>query len=436
LRCVVNVPGFLIGSKLVGQSVTLAQPYTLVDTIGMYNAAINVSNAVWLQNFGAIYPPILNSTGFFLYAATNLYIGHFQFYSVAVSRLAFGRDVTNGTRFVTPFTGTCALPTNSVFGKGFTNWWTGLYDVMGEYDIYITDAYGVVADAFQNVLAPYYPPLGTTGGLAIIAHANMMSTSIKKTVYILNALITLSPPNYLCYIGLERPVIIAVDNLILSLPDFLEFFLNIPMAQAARNAHMNCAEHNYPNYMLSGTLKAPYFAAKMCNALYVDNTLVYCPFPNNASCPQYVLPYMDINSHLLCAADQFVLDNYQQSTQQRRLVVQNAEKVLLNLLACIIAPGNAQACPLNPASTLQEFVQAIGLFGCHKFNQQVKLANMVADFFGIGYYFAYQYFAGYNIGPQQAATYPQILHQESFNGIDMSGPDLATFFTERQSMFL
>lgn len=436
LRCVVNVPGFLLGSKLVGQSVTLAQPYTLVDTTRIYAAAVNVSSAVWIQNFGGIYPPILNTTGFFLYAATNMPLGYAQFASITVSRLAFGRDVTNGTRFVTPFTGVCALPTNTVFGKGFTNWWTGIYDVMGEYDVYVTASYGVLGTAFQGIWAPYYPPLGTSGGLLIAALANMVSTRIKKTVYIINALVTLSPPNYQCFAGLERPTRIAVDNLMLSLPDFLEFFLNIPMAQAARNAHMNCGDHNNPNFILSGSLKMPYYAAKMCNVLYVDQTLISCPFPNNSSCPQYTLPYMDINSHLLCAGDIFALDFLEQSIQEERLVMQYAEKSFVTLLACIIAPGNTVTCPLNPSQTLQQAITTMGLLGCHQFNQVVKGGNIIGDFLGIGFFYAYKYFAGSNVGPLQVATYPQVLHQESFNGIDMPGPDLSTFFTERQSMNL
>jgi hypothetical protein len=432
LRTVVNVPGFFIGSKLASQTVAIATPYSLADTTGIYNAALGITNAVFLQNLGAIYPPITNATGFFLMATVNVPLAYAQFFSVAASRFAFGRDVTNGTRFVTPFTGSCTLPTNTVFGKGFTNIWSGVYDVMGEYDLYVTNAYYNMAYGFELIFAKYYPPLGVTGNLGIVAAANYVSMNIRKTVYVINALVTLSPPNYMCYVGLERPTRIAVDNLLDSLPDFLEFFLNIPMAQAAENAHLNCKEFNYPNYIMSGSLKAPYFAAKQCNTLYVDNTLVSCPFPNNSSCPQYSLPYLDINANLLCAVDELGLTAVKAALDTERLGMQYAEKTFIVFLACIIAPSNTVTCPVGSSQSQMQMVSLLGLLGCNQWRTAVQIGNIVGDFLGIGFYFAYKYFYGYSLGPQQTAVYPQNMHQISFNGIDMSGPDLATFFQDRQ----
>ena len=426
-RSVVNAPRFFITSGASSGHVSLA--YQLLDTTGVYQAALNLTDASFGQVLGGLHHTI-NATGYAIAAWSEVPFAYTQFSSQAIQRLLLGRDDTNFTRFVAPFTGNCLLDQTIMYPAGFRNFWSAIYDVVGEYNSLVTTAWGKAADAFNNAMGPYYPPLGETVALGVIAGANYASAQMSKFIYFLNAIMQLQPPSAVCMSSLDRSVRVSVMNLVDSLGDLISFFLDIKGAQEIRNAHFNCMETHVANYMLLGSLKVNYFAAKMCNTRYIDNSLVECTFGQNSSCPSYILPYHDLQVNLLCASEDVITTALRYAVEQYFLAADFSQANFVTSVACFIAPTNTATCPQNSGTGLKQAVADAALNGCNAYKATVQIGNVLASLLSLGYSFAYsEGYSGMGFGPGQT----QRGTTKSFNNLDITGPDVAAFFASRHA---
>jgi hypothetical protein len=423
IRTLVNAPDLFNPRTFANRG------YQLLDGRFAYQAQLDISNAIWYQNFGAIYRNVLKKPGLAIRDGNNIFFAHTYWFWEIFLRMILGRSAGTPYRYgAPPFTGICTLPSDEVFSGGFKNFWSGVYDVVGEYDRLVKTAFETFASSLNVAFAPYYPPLAMSGGLGTIAFANYQSLMMRKNIYILYSMMTFTPPSYVCVNSLGRGTRIAVDNLIESLGDFTNFFLNINQAQDLRNAHFNCRDSNVQNYVYIGSLKSHYFATKMCNTKYTDGTLLQCDYINAADCPDYAVAYSDLNVNLLCAANEVIVQFMKTALINFRIANMYAEKQFIKQIACLIAPTNTTTCPKNDGVSLQQTVQTAAVSACAAQEVVVKLSNVISAIFAFGYDFAYQNFFGYgyvNGGTVRGNT------RIAYNEMKATAPEIQSFLESR-----
>jgi hypothetical protein len=426
VRCVVNAPSFFITSSYSSGHVTSA--YKILNTTDLYLSALNVTDVTLGKCLGGLHHTI-NATGYTLASAANVGLAYMQFTSVLSQRLILGRDNANWFMLKQPYTGACLLNQQIVYASGFQNFWSALYDVQGEYNALVTTSYGTVADNIRNLLAPYYPPLGESLALGIIGGADYMEAIMSKFVYMLNALVLGQPPFIACLSSLDRQYRVSAMLFVESLGDLISFFLDIKGASEIRNAHFNCMETHVVNYMLIGSLKASYFAGKLCNTRYFDGTLVECDFGSNSSCPSYKLPYHELQTNLLCSTEDVVTTALKFALESYFVAHDFAQANFVQLIACAIAPLDPVACPKQNLNLLESIADA-ALAGCNAYTATVQLSNVLASLLSFGYIQAYNAgYTGRGYGPGQTIRGTT----KSFNNLQMTGPDMLAFYQSRHT---
>ena len=426
VRTIIGAPNLFIGNSFA------ATGYKLLDGRFVYIASMDVSNALWYQNFGAIYKNYLLNFGAAFRDFTNIILSYYYFAYEGILRFVLGRVQGQPYLYASgpPFTGICFQPANLVYGGGFNNFWSAIFDLMGEYDRLITNSYIVAAGSLNSAFAPYYPPLGMSGSLALISWANYISSNIRKSIYILYSMVILSPPNYVCMSSMGRPTRVAIDNLIESLPDFTNFFLDITQAKNLRSAHFNCKDHNVHNYIYAGSMKAHYFASKMCNTRYIDGTLIQCDFFNASQCPGYEIAYADLNVNLLCATNEAIVQFIRTAIVNERIASGYAEKQMTKFIACLISPMNTTTCPQNDYVGLQQSLATASVGACASQELMIKLSNIVAALVSFGFDFAYkQYFGfGYVAGGTIRGN-----ARIAYNEMTATAPEITAFVTAKKT---
>lgn len=406
--------------------------YPFLDVSRVYAASLDLSQAVWVDNFGHLYQQTLMIPGTAIRDFQDIMHAQYYFYAKALTRLMLGRDSNNPMLYgKASFQDVCQLPTNIVYGSGFSNFWSMTYDVMGEYDRIVTAAKATFANSFAQAMAPYYAPLGNSINLYIIWQANADTLLYRRLAYMVYAVLTDTPPSYVCISSLGRPTRVAHLNFIESLGDFAEFFLNINKARALRSAHFNCKDQNVHNFALTGTLQSYYFASKMCNTRYQDKTLVQCDFANSTLCPNYELAYSDMNVQLLCASDEFLVQTMRSDAQESYIVGDIAWKAVTLVVACVVDPKNQTTCPRSDSTILQVLVDAASQVACTKYAELVKMSNIASSIVAFGFRSVYDSFKGSNYGPGQRPIAGMASSLEAYNSALPTSPDLLTYIKAR-----
>jgi hypothetical protein len=356
----------------------------------------------------------------------NVYISYFEFGAHVIRRLMLGRDPLRPDRFFDSYAANyansdlsknCVLDTTYAINDYITNFWTGLYDLMQVFDTTVTRKIYNLAFTSQENLRRYYPPVTTTLNLAIMSAGNLQTTILRKVVYLTTAVLIGQPPQYGCMLALGNVTRQTVDNFLVAVPDLTDFFLDVAQARGLQNAHFNCMNTNVHNFILAGSLKSFYFAGKMCNVRYKDGSLLACDYANPLDCPQYALPYADINTNLVCSVDSLVVGVLKQHVQSRRLLFEYAEEHIVKTISCFI---DTNTCHLTDYVPMQKTLSQMSVLGCFTYETTVKIANLVSGFLSFVYDFIYR-----------------LAHTESgslaFNSLRTEAPQLAEFFNGRQS---
>lgn len=399
------VSGLFYGGKASVDAGTLA-----LDASAVYDAVQLVLSTTFLDNFGHV-SPYAQPMGRFLYSATNVTVAYWYFvYKFAVRTFVGPTTTLPAATFNAEVHPACKQAERTWIPVGsFASLWTALYESVPVYDAYVTSSWQELGNSLNNLMGPYYSPVGQTGGLAIQMWAELNSRYIRKHVYIINSFLTLSPPNEVCFDQLNQPGRVVADALVRSLGGFTEFFLDIGQSQGLESAYFNCADRDVANYMYAGSMKLFYFASKMCNTRYTDGQLVQCSFANAAQCPGYVLAQSNMNTHLLCAIDKVIVEVVQEYVVSRRLRSMYSERAYVTLLACIIDPTNRDTCPLTPQFHIAEAVQLMALETCNAHNSLFRVTNVATAVLGFIYDFVYSSFSGTNIRGTGINKYNELL---------------------------
>jgi len=394
--------------------------YDVFDFVPIYFDIEQVTNITGVV-IGQIYPKYLNGTGLVLRDVLDVFVGYGKFATFAAQRLLLGPDPHNATRFSDSYKNypACSLAPVSGGAAPWVQFWTGLYDVMEKFDLSVTQRIYNLAYTLQKNFRQYFPPLATTVNLGMFSLANLQSTVLRQSVYLTTAVLTGQAPYYQCMLDLANVTRVTVDNFIDTLPDVVEFFINIPFAQSLSNAHFNCQLSNVHNFILAGSLKSFYFAGKMCNAHYTDGSLVACDFAHAQDCPEYALPYADINPNILCAVDTTLVSALKTHVQTRRILLQYAEKQIVQALACIISPSDAQRCNSGSFVSIHAQLASASVVGCYTYEMTIKIANVVAAMLSPAYDVLYKMVVS-DGGP-------------AYNNLVMSKSDLHAFALGRHS---
>lgn len=422
VRVAVNAPVFF--SEFTGGATSASQAYVLANTTNVYQAHLNFTNAVFIQNAAAVWPSGLTNPMLAVRNYFDIHSAVWQFVSVATQRILFGRDasVVQSSLFTTlPAVNgvvvNCALDQTLPMTGTFNNFWSAMFDVMRDWDALVTKSQYTWAGSLQLATATVYSPLGTTASLYVIAHASIVSAIAHKVVYMMYSIVALKVPNYVCMSQFDSSTRTAVETGIESLPDFFTFFLNVAQAQALENAHFNCEDYNVHNFILTGSLKVHEFASSMCNVQWTDGSYVKCDdFGDKTKCPTYELAYADMNSNFLCASGDAVVGALKAAVETTWMSRQYAEKAVVQLVGCLI---DTRTCGAALVSAPDALVADVALTACRGYEATVKVANLAASFFGFFYTFVY------NAG--------QTYNGEPFNQPQTSQADIVTYYQDRKN---
>lgn len=386
-RCLVNAPVFFTASK--------STVYQLVDATRVFDAQRNFTTALFEKNLGHVYPPVTANFGLAVRDIGNLVIGFEQWLYEFIMRAFVGRD----PKITYKFEGAQSLPACRVGGfpenqAGYKNVWATAFDMLSRFDALIATPLVTAGKSFHVAMAPYYSPLGRVVELACDYVAHAVSAVLHKTVYVVYMTVSGQPPSYVCVAQFGHSARTSMDLLIKSLPDLLEFFLDIEQAQGMETAHFNCKETSVHNFIYSGSMKAYYFASKMCNTRYIDNTLTTCDFLNAADCPHYTLAYADFNAGALCSFDVFLATTLHALVRDFRVQVSYMERQYVQFVACIIDVNNHDTCPTGIPSALQSLTQQMAQLSCDAHTVSVQLANVLANVASPLFGFAYNSYKG------------------------------------------
>lgn len=279
-------------------------------------------------------------------------------------------------------------------------------------------ATSAIGDAF----AQYYPPLSPLLQFGVNWYMESYFALLVKGGYLITQWI---PPSVSCIESIGRIARVSADNFVLAIPDVFEFFLDINQAQKAENAHIICKEHNTHNFIYAGALKAYFFASEISNVFYLDGTPVSCTFYNSYLCPTYTLAFADINSNMLCNTGDLLTQAYINYLTTSRISSQFTEAKIVTILACIIAPGDPNACK----ATTSSFQQNVVMLGKQLNDIQtivVKTTNLFVYLFSPVFEIVYQSY----FGPSSAMSGSQA-NQAYNRGLEMSAADLHTYVSIR-----
>lgn len=413
-KAAANVPYFF--DPGAGRAAAVSTPYDLFDCSHITNDIYELNEQAFGVVLAGVYPRYTVGIGNATRDLFNVPAGYLDFATQAARRLLIGTDPHNATRFADSYAAypLCGLSESTTTGFGLANLWNGLYDVAEVFDLTVTQNIYTFAYSLESALRGYYPPVATTANLLIFAIANLQSTVFRQVAYVVYAVITQQPPSYACFQSLASVTRVTVDNFLDSIPDTWEFFLNIGLADELSSAHFNCEAYNVHNFMLTGSLKSYYFAGKVCNVHYSDGTLVSCDFAHKEDCPQYALPYADLNANLLCAFDVAILGGIKATVETLRIAVQYAQQQVIQLLACII---DTSTCNLAQAVSMQSLLAEASVVACFTYETTVKVSNVLSALLGFAYNVLYKVAANGG-GP-------------AYNQLTTSAPDLAAYVAGR-----
>jgi len=396
-------------------------PYDLLDATHVINDLYELTNQTFVAVVGDLYPPYTVLPALALRDLADIPVAYVDVAWQLARRVLVGPDPANATRFTDAYGNysTCGLKQDTEPGVGISNLWSGVYDIMQVFDLAVTQNIYDFAFSLRNATIAYYPPVATTINLGIFALANVQSAVARQAAYVAYAVLSKQAPYFQCVLDLGTTARLTVDNFVDSVPDLWEFFLDIGQSSALGSAHFACANYTAANYILSGSLKSFYFAGKMCNSRYLDGTLISCDFARSADCPAYALPYGDVSGSLLCATDVAIVGALKTAIVGRRLAFHIAEKQVVQLLACVVAPSDATRCNSTATFSLQSQLTEVTVLSCLTYETTVKLANVAANILGFAFQSIYQ-LAAKGGGP-------------AYNRLTMTGPELINYLAGRHN---
>jgi len=167
------------------------------------------------------------------------------------------------------------------------------------------------------------------------------------------------------------------------------------------------------NFILSGSLKAYFFASEISNIAYSDGLPITCDFYASHLCPSYTLAYADLNNNMLCNLADELTQLYINVLTTTRLTSSYGEAKVVTILACLIAPSDSTTCSNSQGSSLQQSVTMVGKQLNDIQTLVVKSANLFVSLFSPLFDLCYQSFYGPNSamsGAQATEAYNQQLN--------------------------
>jgi hypothetical protein len=251
--------------------------------------------------------------------------------------------------------------------EGWQNFISTLYRCNGVFEQIVVKRWYATADAASLAFAPYYSPMGEVLYFAIRYYAQFQYSVLSKASYLVYSFIQLQPPSNGCMSILGREARIMMDYVIMSLPEFLEFFLDMSTAQESGNAHLNCQKYKYHNFIYAGAMKTFFYASKTCSARYVDQTFMQCEFENAADCPQfYELAYSDFSINALCAFDDTVVIAGLAAMKAVRGNAGAYEMAAVDVIGCLITifKGETDVCAATLSQAINQMMALLSEAMC------------------------------------------------------------------------
>ena len=314
-----------------------ADAYAILDAEGYFQASYNLSHAVFTGVIGHIYPRYTLNFGKTLeLVADSFLISYTEFFYEVFRRVIFQyRYTTSG--YYTQEGQYCYVEPNTLEPAGWQNFLSTLYRCTGVFEEIVVKRWYAAANQANLAFAPYYSPIGELLYFGMRYWIQVQNSWLQKASYLVYSFIQLKPPSAACISILGRSPRILMDNAIMSLPDFWEFFLDMKQAQDSGNAHLNCQQYLYHNYIYAGAMKVFFYASKTCSAKYPDNTFMQCEFENPADCAQnFELAYSDFSINALCSFDDTLVAAALALLKGIRVRLQAVEVVVVDVLACLI----------------------------------------------------------------------------------------------------
>ena len=304
--------------------------------------------------------------------------------------------------------------------------WNAYLAVLPQWGPRVTAHVRAAADELGIVIGGFYPGLAEPARWLVRYVAELVDTIFTKLGYVVMA-VGISPtiasevrlflflinsasphltplfvfflqeprrltPTGACLADLGRPPRTAMDTLINAAPRLLEAFLDFKSETAADGELDVCAQSDFENHILSGSLKSYYYYSETCNAQYLDGALIRCTLEDGlggaSHCTGYQLPYARFNTNTLCAVDGLVRMLVATAVEELRLVISWTEGLLVTLWECVFTP----VCSLNTfvAETTSTALGAANNLACSLEEGVIRSTGVVTSLFSPAFAIMYE----------------------------------------------
>lgn len=291
--------------------------------------------------------------------------------------------------------------------------------VMPTWTPRVTEPLLLAAEWMQPMLAPAYAGAAQPAVFATKYAATVLDALFSKLVYAMMAVGMKGTDQKLvatqqCLSELGRTPRAYMDALLDSLPNTVEFFLDIKAGRFSEGEQSACAASQHENLILAGSLKMYSYATAACNVRYTDGSLVRCTMEDGVRgsehCAGFQLPDARFNTNFLCAADALGIKAARKMLWAQRLGVSWAEGLVASILRCINGGSCGVADFVNVASSAVEAELSENL--CNTYELTVQAANVLSATLSPAFQAAYAA-SGHPVvqgGLSQSGTAQYLLH--------------------------